>query len=785
MDSTLYEFKNMGGNGARPVSKKGPPVQRPLSAQGPKLGGNRFAGQPLQQKQNYYVEEEEGSAEQNANFPGTGKNRPNTGMTKQIYSNNELRRQENESNEDEMQFVPKEISSENFPFQDMQRLIPKTTPLEKEKLYEENIQLKNMINKLKDENLKTKTKNVALERETTKLMRMVEKASSSHMIPGVQTGNQESSLLMNLKRQNKELRDEVKIKSDEIESFKRNTKTTKFQEIESELKAFIDENIRLKGLLEEQIRANPQIKVEDYNALEEKYYMQTNLLESIQKDLAQYKQIIKYLEEENNAIKSEKDKEDKQKKSNVTELTRLKKQVKEKDQEIHKLVTYYKYDANSFKTKYGSPVEGENKPGNNKLPSNTQQDDDEDMKKAIAHKNKQIDHLEKTVNDLKSKNPNGRATSATGNKRDSETHKEKQKEPDTKYNAAVHHQEVKERKSSPIKEDIGGDHYIPNPKPQRGQSANGRDKDASLDNSKVKKDKRIAIDDVRHIGYELTLVLRLRQIPYEELESKLFDDKNSKTAVSVEDLKMILLSDPFELTDTNNAALAARFLFEYGDDKFDGHDARRTKELGLLKSNFRKLIGKYSLITEEIEKDLFDYISQTIAKYEESIKTHFISIPGAKDELISYIQLQEGFKNMEIELDNQQMDYLILRLYDLSHSLQELEYTKMFEIFQTEENIRLKQIFDLYNENLNDLHQIRETDSDDREKMRSTKLQSTSEKKKPKPAQVEEDEYGDDYDFEEQQPAAKIRPRDQEEEDENPGEDIEVENMDGYMSDIH
>jgi len=63
--------------------------------------------------------------------------------------------------------------------------------------------------------------------------------------------------------------------------------------------------------------------------------------------------------------------------------------------------------------------------------------------------------------------------------------------------------------------------------------------------------------------------------------------------VTLEDVKMILLSDPFELADPSNALLAAKFLFEFGDDKYDSSDPNNTKELGLLKENFRTLIGKY------------------------------------------------------------------------------------------------------------------------------------------------------------------------------------------------
>ena len=108
---------------------------------------------------------------------------------------------------------------------------------------------------------------------------------------------------MNLKRQNKELREEIKGRVEEIENLRKNTKVTKYQEIEIELKAFIDENIRLKGLLEQHIRNNPEIKIEDYTALEERYYMQTNMSDSLQKEVSHFKQVVKYLENENDSLK--------------------------------------------------------------------------------------------------------------------------------------------------------------------------------------------------------------------------------------------------------------------------------------------------------------------------------------------------------------------------------------------------------------------------------------------------------------------------------------------------
>jgi len=118
--------------------KKGPPLQRPMSAQGPKIGGARFSNAPPVQKQNFYndVEEEQ---EQVSNLPAPVKQRPSTSVQR-MYSNDELRNNNNkavnDSQDDDLAFVPKEMNPDTFLLQDIQRLIPKNSPLEKEKLYE-------------------------------------------------------------------------------------------------------------------------------------------------------------------------------------------------------------------------------------------------------------------------------------------------------------------------------------------------------------------------------------------------------------------------------------------------------------------------------------------------------------------------------------------------------------------------------------------------------------------------------------------------------------------------
>ena len=82
----------------------------------------------------------------------------------------------------------------------------------------------------------------------------------------------DTHLVINLKRKIKDLQMESSRKSDENEALKRNIRNTRLQEIEVEVKVYMDECARLRHQLEEVIRskdtfADPQ----ELKIIEEKF----------------------------------------------------------------------------------------------------------------------------------------------------------------------------------------------------------------------------------------------------------------------------------------------------------------------------------------------------------------------------------------------------------------------------------------------------------------------------------------------------------------------------------
>ena len=124
----------------------------------------------------------------------------------------------------------------------LSRVCPRKITTDKEKLYEENINLKQMYNFVNDENLKLRTRILQLEK-TSDQFRQVEILSSPSM--------RGLHLVDGLKQNIKDLKTEIKAKDKEIEETKRHMRFTKIQELESDLLQYSNECLRLKRIIDE------------------------------------------------------------------------------------------------------------------------------------------------------------------------------------------------------------------------------------------------------------------------------------------------------------------------------------------------------------------------------------------------------------------------------------------------------------------------------------------------------------------------------------------------------
>jgi hypothetical protein len=135
--------------------------------------------------------------------------------------------------------------------------------VDKEKLYEENLQLKNYINLMKKDFAFSKSENHKLEHELNKKEKLIEDLAVE--------GNEKMSkakevnffylyfkthLIIGLKKQFKELQKDFKNKSTELDNLKKTIRNTKLNEINIELNTYVEELQKLKNFYEISLQQN-------------------------------------------------------------------------------------------------------------------------------------------------------------------------------------------------------------------------------------------------------------------------------------------------------------------------------------------------------------------------------------------------------------------------------------------------------------------------------------------------------------------------------------------------
>jgi len=591
--------------------------------------------------------------------------------------------------EDEIRILEKMAMNQPTQIQDVQKLMPRYITQDKERLYEESLHMKQYINAVKEESSKIKTKNLALERENAKLIKTIERFGEQATLIGKPV---ESTLLVTLKKQVKDLKEELFFKHEEVETMRRNTKVTKFQELEMELKAYVDENIRLRSMLEEAMRHRPVIQPEDYNHLEEKFYQQNETIEALHRDHSRLDSELKYLEDQNNNLQVSRELDSKKIQKLKNEVSKLKKYITEIENNTGRRpmppsATNYKGETLVL------PRSGILKND----PKSKAEIDDSEWKKQLEQKDQVISQRERIIDDLRNK----LSDKLSNEMKERQNHstevnkiKESYTELESRYRAllSLHHPNHDEKRRF-------GDAGRSSSKFEDDSPSDSRHERSFAFEVKNRKLKKVIFEDVTGLGYELSLKMRARRIPFDEI-MKLLDKAGPR--ITLGDMKTILSHEPFGIKEENSTTLMARYIIEPNEEDYLLYDVNRAQDLPIVKSVFRKLIGSYTLLNEEEENGLSNELAEILHKYGQSLQTQFSMLPESKAGYLSKDSIMKTFNLLELNISPKSFEYLLMNLYEYTCNLERLDYMKMFEIFETEEHKRLKKIIEMYqNQNNN------------------------------------------------------------------------------------
>ena len=183
--------------------------------------------------------------------------------------------------------------------------------IEREQLYENNMQLKDIINKLKKELAETRNQVVKKDIEIRKKERIIKECSKENDIEAVHEMNlekaRESTLVSLCKDKYNELKRSFKKKCEENDILNANIKITKLKEYQIQIDVLKSEMEKLRNLYQSTLDDNNRLNgfINEYQVLKDKYIEQHNIINNLMKKCNQYNNDINDLKEENNALKEQ------------------------------------------------------------------------------------------------------------------------------------------------------------------------------------------------------------------------------------------------------------------------------------------------------------------------------------------------------------------------------------------------------------------------------------------------------------------------------------------------
>ena len=207
--------------------------------------------------------------------------------------------------------------------------------IDRERLMEENISLKNQLNKMHSETINHKREINNLENEINQKEKMIEDIlnESQNGMSNYHSKPSEMHLVINIKKQYKELKKDYEKSLQELDNAKRNIKYTKINELNFENQIFQEQIDKLKYLYQHSNLQNKNLQqnINDFTSMKEALSKQDYLILNFQENNQKMGEEINNLNEELEKLK-------KQKNEKNEFLNKLKQKLKLQHQINEKLV---------------------------------------------------------------------------------------------------------------------------------------------------------------------------------------------------------------------------------------------------------------------------------------------------------------------------------------------------------------------------------------------------------------------------------------------------------------
>ncbi|EAR96448.3 hypothetical protein TTHERM_00191160 (macronuclear) [Tetrahymena thermophila SB210] len=604
---------------------------------------------------------------------------------------------------------------------DFSKIIPKNIMFDKEVLYDELLKTKNNQNILVQENHSLKTKLIGMKEEIFRICKKeqinpyeIEQSKykqlfkeSANSTPSLNKQSQ-ATLIFNLKKQITELQNEAKAKEQDLQKIQRSVKLTSIKELEVQLKMYSEECLRLRRMLEQQIKLDKdeRLKINDSQEVDgsqrdpnSNYNQAFSLLKQ---DNIQMAANLKRQEEEIFAQRIVIETLEKQLRNQKHENQQQKRILVEKDREIESFKGNDPF-VNNGKKNSQFTVEGQLKIELDKkqqeislLTHQIQQKDKRIMDAEKRSREKEADLLDKLSAEVKEKQD---LQNMLDKERDliykmrQDLERLQQDRRYTKVDIISSQATINDIENNNSPGELSSRQINHRRSVRQNTNISTRSfqtnfEQGSIQNLSRKRLQKVNSEEIQQIGENLKYKLKLQRITLNQLEKFLFKDEYQYQDVSLQEIYNAFQEYPFKMNDEGQILTLSRYLIEDNSQDWITFDPNQRNNISVVKSVLRHLLENYTIVSQQQEIRDMVKVTQQLNKQKGGLLDMLQRDPASKKINGSLCcdkkQLLYALDQLEIQLNSQEQECLFIKLYEENQSLDQIKIDSIFKIFNQE-----------------------------------------------------------------------------------------------------
>ncbi|EAS00599.2 hypothetical protein TTHERM_00411500 (macronuclear) [Tetrahymena thermophila SB210] len=572
------------------------------------------------------------------------------------------------------------------------------TAKDKEGLFEEQVHLMNDLNKLKEDNFRMKERQKQIEDESQKLVDYILKIEQFVIKKkGPKIYEQQSMLIVNLKKLLEDMREEIDQKEIQVERNKKDPKFLKRREFQNTMEIY---EHYLEIIKQQQLRLNIETKRNEENQNNLHFEAEDEIPQeqfeqlsprSMRKNLINLKTNLTILQDTNDKLSVQVDQLNKQGKIKRYRLEELEEIEEEEMDEMFRLSQqiedYRQFELEQKKAKEEFEKMQKAQPQEKNTKSYLEQIKDfhnnernqillNHQKEQIELQGKQIKELQEILQTLK---------------KNDVLEKERLKNEKENLTKQLQILQKKYQKSQATLEALDNQIQqfdIKNYPQSLGQIVSISNNILQKhDTVKIVKVPKIESEQVLRIAKEINFRLRLKRIPLENAVQRLITQQIKRVGfTSLEYLTKKLRGDPFNVPDKKDALLISRFLIEDNQDNMVEVNLGAKCHYKVARSVFKFIIGNVKIYeSDEDEKIVWEKCVEEISKNSAALKQYaeiyFSKRNQETNYQVSWEQIKDTFNYASNDFDNKIIDYVLIRLFEETNNITKLNFMRIFEIF--------------------------------------------------------------------------------------------------------